>query len=1051
MRSKIVTIEDVTKIVGISNYVQALNLDQNKLIYDSYEQFNNRIKVHFHYEELPIDIMITKEYQMIDMDCGCKPGLEYCPHIALAIMYLIEHEEDVSQMIAQLTSEYDASFNEQLLRLYEQKPKKKLTLDVNLKRMDYRHPDTYELQIKIGEEKKYVLKKNLELFLQTYHDQEGEVEFGQKFTYRYSDYQFDEIDEKIIDFLAFYVDSQNQSYRSFYGYHMIDGKVDFIRLTKESLLQFMKLLYHKPFTVEVGYYTYHFSGIQEEFPLTMALESLGENIRFRINKEQISPFTSSYEYVMMRDQMYHVKEAAMLKLLQENQKQDIIIKQEEIPEFTKRVLPKIITNTKLDSILQEKIKLELPTVKYYFEKQKTKIHGKIVLCYQEIEKNIFEDDNNWDGIYLKRDEEVEASYQKELYAMKFELQKREFVLENNDAIVVFLESGLQELSKKYDVYVSQELKEMKVFRHVGVQSSFSLGKDNILSYQFEVEHMDPEELEFFMQSLKMKKKFYRMKNGNYMDLTGDSIQQLLEITDTLEIDQGKGTLPLYKSLSLQENKYVKLDTSLHQFIEQFKQYKDADISFTSENMSILRDYQKLGIKWMLTLSKCGFSGILADEMGLGKSLQTIEYIGQKIKENKGTMLLIVPTSLIYNWEHELQLYGPKLRYIIMNEGKQKRVKVFEQIEQYDVVLTTYGLLRHDIAYYQSYTFDTCILDEAQNIKNMNAETTKMIKTIRAKTRFALTGTPIENSLLELFSIFDFLMPGFLSTYSHFKAKYSVKAIEENPQLLDQLNIQISPFILRRKKKDVLKELPDKIENNIYVDMTEEQKKLYLAELEKTKQEIQHTLQTEGFAKSQILILSLLTRLRQICIDPRLFIDTDIRSGKLDALIQILQESIQNGHKILLFSGFPSALKLVEQEFKKNAITSYYLDGSTPSKSRMQMVNQFNQDETNVFLISLKAGGTGLNLTSADVVIHLDLWWNPQVENQATDRSHRIGQKHVVEVIRLIARGTIEEKILELQQKKRHLSEQVIEGDTRDQIILSKLTEEELLSLLENKE
>ena len=438
-------------------------------------------------------------------------------------------------------------------------------------------------------------------------------------------------------------------------------------------------------------------------------------------------------------------------------------------------------------------------------------------------------------------------------------------------------------------------------------------------------------------------------------------------------------------------------------------------------------------------------------MGLGKSLQTIEYIKQKVKEKAGIMLLVVPTSLIYNWEHELQQFGSEVKYLIINDTKQKRMNAFQKIESYDVILTTYGLLRQDITYYQSYTFDTCIIDEAQNIKNMNAETTKMIKTIKAKTRFALTGTPIENSLLELFSIFDFLMPGFLSTYANFKARYSIKTIEEHPELLEKLNTQIAPFILRRKKKDVLKELPDKIETNIYVDMSEEQKKLYLAQLEQTKKEIHDTLQKEGFAKSQILILSLLTRLRQICIDPRLYVDTDIRSGKLDALIQILEESIRNGHKILLFSQFPSALKLIQTELKENAITFYYLDGSTPSKIRMERVDAFNQDETSVFLISLKAGGTGLNLTSADIVIHLDLWWNPQVENQATDRSHRIGQKHVVEVIRLIAKGTIEEKILELQQKKRHLSDQVIEGDTRDQIILSKLTEEELLSILENKE
>lgn len=1053
MRSKIVTIEDVTKIVGISNYIEALNLEKEKLIYDSYELLGNRIKVHFFYEDLPIAILINKEYRMMDMDCGCKPGLDYCPHIALAIMYLIEHEEEVNQMVAELNSEYDSTFNHQLFQLFQKnaKPRKKLMLDVNLKLIDYRNSDAYELQIKIGENKKYVLKKQLDEFLQVYHNQEGEVQFGQHFCYRYEDYIFDEIDQRIIDFISFYVDSKNNTYRTFYGYHSFENKLENIRLTKESLLQFMKLLNQKAFTVEIGYYTYHFFGIEENFPLPMSLESMGENIRWKIELEEIKPFISSYEYVMVKEKMYHVKEYAMLELFIQNKKQDIVIKKEEISTFTKVILPKIEKNVTLDMFLQQKIVLDYPTVKYYFEKEQNIIIGKICLCYQEVEKNILEEGNDWNGIYLKRDDAIEQQYQLELLQRGFTLEQTQFLLKDTNSIVSFLEDGLHELSRKYEVFVSQELKEMKVLRHIGIQSSFSLGKDNILSYQFQVEHLHPEELEEFMYALKLKKKYYRLKDGSYVDLQQKNVQEFQDMIDSLEIEQSEGKLPVYKSFTLEkykENNLIQLNSPLQEFLEQFRSYRNIDINLESDNIDILRDYQKVGIQWMLTLSKCGFSGILADEMGLGKSLQTIEYMKHKIEETKGTMLLVVPTSLIYNWEHELQQFGKNLSYVIINDIKSKRLRVLKKLNQYDVVLTTYGLLRQDIEFYVNYTFDTCIIDEAQNIKNVNTETTKVMKQIHAKTRFALTGTPIENSVLELWSIFDFLMPTFLSSYTKFKAKYSVKAIEENPNLLQQLNDQIAPFILRRKKKDVLKELPSKIENNIYIDMTEEQKKLYLAQLEQTKQEIHNTIQKDGFAKSQILILSLLTRLRQICIDPRLYVDADIRSGKLDALLQILKETIQNGHKILLFSQFASALKLVQKELQENCITTYYLDGSTPSKVRMELVDAFNQDETNVFLISLKAGGTGLNLTSADVVIHLDLWWNPQVENQATDRSHRIGQKHVVEVIRLIAKGTIEEKILELQNKKRKLSEQIIEGESRNQVILSKLTEEELLSILD---
>ena len=1048
MNSKIVTIEDVTKIVGISNYIAALNLEKEKLIYDSYEILGNRVRVYFYYENKKITILINKEYRMMDMDCDCKPGLDYCPHIALAIMYLIMHDDFVHEMIAKLNSEYDSSFNRKLWDLYSKKniSKKKITLDIILKKMNFADIDTYELQIKIGENKKYVLKKQLDEFLYVYHQQEGSIEFGQNFCYCFNEHTFDEIDKKIIEFISLYVDSQNHTYRNFYGYHQYETKLDGIYLSKESLLQFMKLLETKPFTVEIGYYKYQFLGIQKQFPFMMNLESLGENIRWKIKQEPITPFISSYEYIMVKDKMYHVVDYEMLKLLYQSKKQDIIIPKDEISQFVKDIYPIIENNTTLDIALEEKILSIPPMVKYYFEKQKEEIIGKIYLCYQEQEINLFHDTNMWNGTYLKRDYQLEQVYQMELLQRGFIVKNQEFFLQGNEMIIEFIEKGLKELIDKYDVYVSSDLKNMKIFHHTKVESNFSLGKDNILSYQFQIEHIDTDEISKLLNSIHSNKKFYRLKSGDFIDLNEKGLKQLSDMISHLEVNELEGQLPLYKCLSLPE--WVKVDNPLQQFLTNFREYKNIKINWDHENIMILRDYQKVGIQWMLTLQKCGFSGILADEMGLGKSLQTIEYMKQRVKE-KGQILLIVPTSLIYNWEHELKQFGKSLKYLIVNDMKSKRIDELKKIDGYDVILTTYGMLRHDIDYYLPYVFDTCIIDEAQNIKNANTETTKIIKKIKAKTRFALTGTPLENSLLELWSIFDFLMPGFLSSATKFKERYNLKTIEEHKKLLSQLNEQISPFILRRKKKDVLKELPDKIENNIYIDMSEEQKKLYLAVLEKTKEEIQDTIQKEGFLKSQILILSLLTRLRQICIDPRLYIKTDIRSGKLDTLLQIVKTSIENGHKILLFSQFPSALKLVNQELLQHQVTTYYLDGSTPSKVRMKLVDSFNQDDTNVFLISLKAGGTGLNLTSADIVIHLDLWWNPQVENQATDRSHRIGQKHVVEVIRLIAKGTIEERILELQQKKKNLSEQVIEGGTRDQIILSKLTEEELLFILDD--
>ena len=343
-----------------------------------------------------------------------------------------------------------------------------------------------------------------------------------------------------------------------------------------------------------------------------------------------------------------------------------------------------------------------------------------------------------------------------------------------------------------------------------------------------------------------------------------------------------------------------------------------------------------------------------------------------------------------------------------------------------------------------------VIDEAQNIKNNMAGITKVVKKINATTKFALTGTPLENSILELWSIFDFIMPGFLSSLTKFQTKYKIKDFDEqSEELLANLSKQINPFILRRKKKDVYEELPDKLINDIYIDLLDEQKKLYVAELEKVKDEMENIIHDDGISKARFLILQLLTKLRQICIEPSIVYD-DYNSGsnKIDTLLNITNEYINNGHKILIFSSFKTALNIVRDKLSKAKIKNYMLDGSVPSKNRIEMVDNFNaNDDVKVFLIMLKSGGTGLNLTSADVVIHLDLWWNPQAENQATDRAHRIGQKNTVEVIHLITKGTIEEKILELQNKKRVLSDKLIDGEKRDQNILANLTESDIKHLL----
>ena len=436
-------------------------------------------------------------------------------------------------------------------------------------------------------------------------------------------------------------------------------------------------------------------------------------------------------------------------------------------------------------------------------------------------------------------------------------------------------------------------------------------------------------------------------------------------------------------------------------------------------------------------------------MGLGKSVQIIYLIKKLLKEDSNSKYLIVsPTSLVYNWENEFKKFAPDIKYETFGDIKNIRHEKLEK-DNPSVYITSYGLLREDYDYYKDIKFNVCVIDEAQNIKNPNAGITKTVKSINANTKLALTGTPIENSALELWSIFDYVMDGFLGGEQEFGRKYNIKDFDEDTnKKLHNLNKLISPFVLRRRKEDVLKDLPDKLENNIFIDLSDSQKKLYAKEVERVNMEFDSILHTEGISKARFLILQLLVKLRQLCIDPRIIYENyKDGSNKIDTLINVVKEYVSNNHKILLFTSFRTALDLVRKEFNENGITSYTIDGSVSSKKRMELVDKFNSDDTNVFLIMLKSGGTGLNLTSADVVIHLDLWWNPQAESQATDRAHRIGQKNTVEVIKLVSKGTIEEKILELQKKKKMLSDKVIEGEDMDKNVISKLTEKELKELL----
>lgn len=494
-------------------------------------------------------------------------------------------------------------------------------------------------------------------------------------------------------------------------------------------------------------------------------------------------------------------------------------------------------------------------------------------------------------------------------------------------------------------------------------------------------------------------------------------------------------------------KFFERNPALKDLIHDIQDPAETEYKIPKTIKGTLRDYQKFGFKWLKTLSVYGLGGILADDMGLGKTLQVITLL-QYEKQLSGfcPSIVVVPTSLIYNWCSEVQKFAPELTITAVVGNKAERQNLINSGLNSDILVTSYALIRRDVDEYKSFSFRYCILDEAQHIKNPSSQAARAVKQLVSNHRLALTGTPMENNLSELWSVFDFILPGYLRSHSKFVEKYEVPISKGDNSVLSSLSKQIKPFILRRLKQDVLKELPEKIEHVIEAELTDEQKKLYVAYLEQAKGDIFKEINEKGFEKSQIKILSVLTRLRQLCCHPALFVENyEGDSGKLLLLKEIVEESLVAGHRILLFSQFTSMLAIIKAWLTEAEVEFLYLDGSTPAEERIRLVRGFNNGEGKIFLLSLKSGGIGLNLTGADTVIHYDPWWNPAVEDQATDRAYRIGQTKTVHVMKLVTHGTIEEKILGLKDRKKQLVDAVIQsGET----LITKMNQQELTELFE---
>lgn len=738
----------------------------------------------------------------------------------------------------------------------------------------------------------------------------------------------------------------------------------------------------------------------------------------------------------------------------------ITISKKDMPAFSNLVISKIKKHCKLVAIdidMEEFAPWEIDATFKIIKGEDGAIDCTPIIKYKEKEIDIFSNTNEYSGIC--RDYRKEAEL-KSILLKYFQRNK----LENNyytaDYRQIFglIKSGISEMQKFGEVDVSDEVLEYRIVDSMKINANVSI-EGGWLKLDIDAGDYTKEELETLLYAFNRKEKYIRLNNNTIVKLDDNGIELLAQMAYDLDfsatdIINRQVIIPKYRALyidgRLREGDLAAYDKDLAMkaLVRTINQIEDSEFIVPEELEETLRGYQKYGYHWLRTLDACGFGGILADDMGLGKTLQIITLLlDEKLSVSRNIpSLIIAPASLIYNWQNEINKFTPMLSTLIVAGTKENRRNALDKILDYDVVITSYDLLKRDIELYENLSFRFQVIDEAQNIKNFSTDNAKCVKKIKAQTRFALTGTPIENRLSELWSIFDYLMPGFLYTYAKFKSKFE-QPISSNQDVgaMKGLNRMISPFVLRRLKKDVLRELPEKQEYDVYAQMQGKQHKLYVANALRLKSIIENTAE-DDIRDKRMEILSELMKLRQLCCDPSLcYEEYNGESAKLELCIDMIKNGISGGHKILLFSQFTSMLDIIANRLEKEEVSYYMLTGATNKDKRLKLVEQFNSDDTSVFLISLKAGGVGLNLTGADMVIHYDPWWNVAAEKQAADRAHRIGQNKVVSVFKLIAKTSIEERIVALQKSKEQLAHNILKGET---ISLGSLSKTELLSILE---
>ena len=955
--------------------------------------------------------------------------------------------------------------------------------------------ETLKINFKIGQTRMYVLN-NISSLYDAYKN-ETEIFYGKQLRFIPKRENFTEDSKEIFDFIIKY--AEMIEYNNKYNRYGLDHSfLKSMYLTGEKINEFFDIIKDKTIILNDYYEKTEYKFSEQKIDIKCIFDK--EEVKISNNDywygswyyddEEYKEDEESEEYVLkLNIQDYHIllsnnkiylfyqnkiytlnKDKNLIKLFDLFSNDDkILIPEDKLDEFKEYVFPNIKyleTKDLPENIAKEGLIVNKLASKILLD---TDDRGNILLelkfCYLDNEFNVLESGYK---TYVKehnivRDIPAETEVIKRLFMDGFELVsgRKEFVMKNVDDMYEFLQNKIEGYMNDYEVLATDRFKNKQI-RQPKI-SNLGIKIDNgLLELDISKINIDISEIKNVLKDYHIKKKYHKLKNGDLLDLTNNEDLNLLdEMATTLDIDYSKVTkgtvnLPISRSFYLEKlidsNKEIAVAKN-EEFTELIENIGNTeitdDIKIDEEFEGKLRDYQKVGYKWLKTLEKYKFGGILADDMGLGKTLQIIAVLSTELKfKTKTTSIVVCPSTLVLNWKAEVEKWCDNIKVLIIRGTAEERLEKINQYQNYDLVITSYDLLKRDIENYEDKNFKYIIADEAQYIKNASTQNAASLKSLKGEIKFALTGTPIENSIAELWSIFDFIMPGYLYNYNKFKKKFEEPILKfEDKEALERLKRLISPFVLRRVKKDVLTELPEKSITIMKNEMEPEQEKIYLSYLAQTKQEVAEELNGSSFEKSKFKILMLLTRLRQICCHPSLFIENyKGSSGKLKQCIDLVADAIEAEHKILIFSSYTSMFEIIEKELNKLNIEYFKLVGNTPVNKRIEMVEEFNNNpEIKVFLISLKAGGTGLNLTSADVVIHYDPWWNVSSENQATDRAYRIGQKNSVQVYKLITNNSIEEKINKMQERKEKLSKDIL---STEETFISKMSKEEILNLFE---